>query len=51
MAPAGYYSCSGCGRLFKADDPAEMIVYDDHDCEWSDSLLDREIVRVAAKLV
>lgn len=43
MAPVGYISCPGCGRLFREASPAEMAVLEDHDCSWSDNHLDWKI--------
>ena len=50
MAQAGYFSCSGCGRLFRKSSPAELTVGDNHDCSWSDERLDREIGSIARQL-
>lgn len=33
MGQPGYFSCGGCGWMFKENDQAEVRMFQEHDCE------------------
>lgn len=33
MGQPGYFSCGGCGWMFKESDQAEVRMFQEHDCE------------------
>ena len=32
MGQPGYFSCAGCGWMFKESDPVEVRIYQEHRC-------------------